>query len=360
MRKITTILVMLILLLAQDALGQSNGLERKIKKLKEQREKVEDQEKKALKQEVKDINARFDNGTISFEKAQELKEAAAKKRALNIENRISIIDNRIALLERNEDLSIDEPIEEDTNAVIINLTDNDDEDYRILGIRFRDKEWDRPVKYDRRTYSDFVIAIGLNNAIIENQSLDDSPYKIGGSRFFEMGWQWRTRVFRNSNWLRLNYGLSFQFNGLKPVDNQYFVINGDQTDLEEFPLELNKSKLRMDNLVFPIHFEFGPSKYYASEDKIRYSLNRQFRMGIGGYGGFNIGTRQKLKYSENGDDIKDKLKRDYNTSNLIYGLSAYIGFDNTLLYCKYDLNTIFTDNPVEQRNISLGLRFDID
>lgn len=360
MRKITTLLVLLVILLAQDALAQSNTSERKIKKLREQREKVEAQEKKALKQEVRDINARLDNADISYDRAQELKEEAAKKRALNIENRISIIDNKIALLERNEGLSLDDSIEDDTNAVIINLTDDSEEDYRILGIRFRDKEWDRPVKYDRRTYSDFVIAIGLNNAIIENQSLDNSPYKIGGSRFFEMGWQWRTRVFANSNWLRFNYGFSFQFNGLKPIDNQYFVVNDDETELQDFPFELNKSKLRMDNLVFPVHFEFGPSKYYESEDKIRYSINRQFRLGIGGYGGFNIGTRQKLKYSQNGDEIKDKLKRDYNTSNLIYGLSAYIGFDNTLLYCKYDLNTIFTDNPIEQRNISLGLRFDID
>ena len=360
MRKITTFLVLLIILLAQDALAQSNTSERRIKKLQDQREKVEEQEKKALKQEVKDINNRLDRGTITYKEAQILKEEAAKRRALNIENRISIIDNKIALLERNEGNLIEDSIEDDDNTVIIDFTDGDDEDYRILGIRFRNKDWERPVKYDRRTYSDFVVAIGLNNALIENQSLDDSPYKIGGSRFFEMGLQWRTRVFKNSNWLRFHYGLSFQFNGLKPVDNQYFVTNGNQTELQEFPLELNKSKFRMDNLVFPIHFEFGPSKYYETEEKIRYSLNRQFRMGIGGYGGFNIGTRQKLKYSENGDDIKDKLKRDYNTSDLIYGLSAYIGFDNTLLYCKYDLNTIFTDNPVEQRNISLGLRFDLD
>lgn len=361
MRKITTLLVWLIILLVQQAVAQDNAADRKIKKLKEQREKVEDQEKKALKQEVKDINNRLDRGTITYEEAQALKEKAAQKRALNIENRQAIIDNNIALLERGEDYAIEKDLDslQAVTRLQISVGGEDGEETTIFGIRFDDRR-DRPVKYDRRTYSDFVMAIGLNNAIIENQSLDDSPYKVGGSRFFEMGWQWRTRVFRNSNWLRFHYGLSFQFNGLKPIDNQYFVTNGDQTVLEEFPLELTKSKFRMDNLVFPVHFEFGPSKYYESEEKIRYSLNRQFRMGIGGYGGFNIGTRQKLKYSQDGDKIKDKLKRDYNTSNLIYGLSAYIGIDNTLLYCKYDLNTIFTDNPVEQRNISLGLRFDID
>ena len=115
----------------------------------------------------------------------------------------------------------------------------------------------------------------------------------------------------------------------------------------------------MDNLVFPVHFEFGPSRIRETENSIRYSLKNQFRIGLGGYGGFNLGTRQKLKYEANGDPIKEKLKRDYNTSDLIYGLSAYFGFDGILLYAKYDLNPIFKDAIVEQNNISLGLRFDL-
>lgn len=55
-------------------------------------------------------------------------------------------------------------------------------------ILFKSSNWKKEIRYDRRTYSDFVMALGLNNAIIEGQSLNDSPYKIGGSRFFEMGW----------------------------------------------------------------------------------------------------------------------------------------------------------------------------
>jgi hypothetical protein len=115
----------------------------------------------------------------------------------------------------------------------------------------------------------------------------------------------------------------------------------------------------MDNLVFPVHFEFGPSIFTRTDDRIRYSIENQFRFGIGGYGGFNLGTRQKLKYDREGDSVKDKLKRDYNTADLIYGLSAYIGYDGVLIYAKYDLNPIFKNAEVEQRNISLGLRFDL-
>lgn len=361
MKKITTVLLLMFLIgFCADSHAQHSAMERKVKALELQKEEITKQEKKALKEEVKAINARLDKGFISEKEALQLKEDAAKKRAMNIENRIAILDNKIALLTRNDGDIMELDTINDNGEIWVNFGGDDDGEERIFGIRFRERYRKRPIKYDRRTYTDFVLAIGLNNAIVEGQSLDDSPYKIGGSRFFEMGLQWRTRVFKNSNWLRFNYGLSFQFNGLKPEGNQYFVQNGDQTELQEFDVELDKSKLRMDNLVFPIHFEFGPSKVHKTEEKIRYSLHRQFRMGIGGYGGFNIGTRQKLKYRRDGEKIKDKFKRDYNTSDLIYGLSAYAGFDNTTLYLKYDLNPIFKDAPVEQRNISLGLRFDLD
>lgn len=338
--------------------GQAESIQKKISVLERQKEEITQQEKIALKQEVKDINERLHKGLITENEAQELKEETAKKRALNIENRIAILDNQIALLERNKGEVLPyaeiDTLTEDQVRIAIDINGKPVEEFL-----FKTKKWGNEVKYDRRTYSDFVLAIGLNNALIEGQSLEDSPYRIGGSRFFEMGWQWRTRMFKNSNWLRFNYGFSFQFNGLKPNDNRYFVENGGQTELQEFDVELDKSKLRMDNLVFPVHFEFGPSRFTESERKIRYSLDRQFRVGIGGYGGFNIGTRQKLKYDRDGDRVKDKLKRDYNTSDLIYGLSAYAGFGGVLLYAKYDLNPIFKDAPVEQRNISLGLRFDL-
>ncbi len=32
------------------------------------------------------------------------------------------------------------------------------------------------------------------------------------------------------------------------------------------------------------------------EDRIRYVNNNKFKIGLGGYGGFNLDTRQKLKY----------------------------------------------------------------
>tara|TARA_R110002096_G_scaffold22268_5_gene71861 strand:+ start:312 stop:1391 length:1080 start_codon:yes stop_codon:yes gene_type:complete len=359
MQTITKYLVLLVLSLnvqlinAQDTIQSVNNKE-KITTLKSVKEAIKNQEREFLKTEVEAINLRLDNGDITNEVAEKLKKEAAQKRALNIENRLTIINNKIALLERNED-----------GYTVSNEDINDKVGFSIgdegsfAGFNINGKK-NKPRKYDLRTSSDFVLAFGLNNAIIDGENLDDSPYKFGGSRFFEIGWAWKTRVFKNSNFLRFKYGYSFQINGLKPNDNQYFVDLDGQTVLQEFPENLKKSKLSITNLVFPMHFEFGPSKRIDKDTYYRYSTDNKFKIGLGGYAGFNIGTRQKLKYNLEGDRVKDKQKRDFNTSNLVYGLSGYVAFDDIALYVKYDLSPIFKDQLVDQNNISIGVRFDMN
>ncbi|PTM08730.1 MAG: hypothetical protein DA407_07350 [Bacteroidetes bacterium] len=337
---------------AQDARSENNA--EKIETLKALKEKIKTEEREFLKEEVEAINMRLENGEITNTQAENSKKEVAKNRALNIENRLAIVDNKIALLERNSDVSMVSNDDDPGFRISIGGSDSDDKVFRIG--RWKNK----PRKYDRRTTSDMVVAFGLNNAIVDGESFDDSQYKIGGSRFFEIGWAWKTRVFKNSNFLRFKYGYSFQINGLKPKDNMYFVQDGNETMLEEFPAELKKSKLSITNLVFPMHFEFGPSKRIDRDTYFRYSTNNQFKIGIGGYAGFNIGTRQKLKYTMDGENIKDKIKRSYNATSLVYGLSGYVAFDDTALYVKYDLSPIFKDQTVKQNNISVGVRFDMD
>ncbi|MCR9183262.1 MAG: hypothetical protein NXH73_10080 [Flavobacteriaceae bacterium] len=324
----------------------SKAQETTIEKIDQQKEKIFEEEREALRIEVEKINEQLDEEQIAFEEATNLKQQAAEKHALNIENRITILENQIALNERNKP---EGDFENEQEYISIFSEGN------IVRVNFKKER-----KYDRRTTSDLVFAVGFNNVITKGESLDDSQFKIGGSRFAELGWAWKTRVFKNSNWLRFKYGFSFQFNGLKPINNQIFVEQGEETVLEEFPLNLDKSKFRMDNLVFPIHFEMGPSKKTEGENYFRYSTRNYIKFGLGGYAGFNLANKQKLKFEEDGNSVKQKLKDDYNTNNFIYGLSAYVGWRTVGLYAKYDLNTIFKDNPVEQRNVSLGLRWDMD
>jgi hypothetical protein len=355
-RKLLVALLLSCIFLYQPLVAQQTKIStEKEAKIKQQKEQIIKEEKEALKKEVLAINEQYNKGEITEEEATDLKEAAAEIHALNIENKLAIIDNSLALSERaivkitNDDVNI----ELTNDPVKLTLQIFEDEESLF------DLQIGQQKKYDKRTHSNLLISFGFNNAIIEGQSFNDSPYKVGKSKYFEMGWVWSTRLLKESNAVRFKYGFSFTFNGLNPTDNQYFVQNGEYTYLENYPINLDKAKLRMDNLVIPIHFEFGPSKKIDHDTYFRYSTRKKFKFGIGGYTGLNLGTRQKLKYSENGNKEKDKFKQSYNTANFIYGLSSYIGVDDLSLYCKYDLNTIFNEPNNKEHNISLGLRFEL-
>lgn len=345
MKTSTLTLVITLFILASffsnaQEIRMDSSIKNKITALEEQKESVVSNERDALSAEVSEITKRFESNEISGAEAEKQKVAAAEKHALNIDNKTAIIDNKIALLERNGNA--------DAEEISFNVTLGD-----------RSESSNRISNHHRRTYSGPVIAVGLNNAIIDGQSINDSPYKVGGSRFFEIGHAWTTRVLKNAGWLRVKYGFSFQLNNLKLDDNKYLVDNGDTTTIEEFPQPLEKAKLRINNLVFPVHFEFGPAKRIQKNDNTYFSTHNQFKIGVGGYAGFNLDTSQKLKYNKDGDQIKEKIDGSYNTNNFIYGLSGYIGFDSFSLYARYDLNPIFKTG-VEQRNVSIGIRLDAD
>lgn len=340
MKTITIFLSLLIFTFAmQFSQAQEESETEKTERITQQKEQIIAEERAALKKTVEGINQRLERNEVTREEANTLKEAAAKKHALNIENRIAILENESAWETRNEDWDEKERLNKN----------KDEEDYKHRDIY-------------SRTSTHLVMAAGFNNAIENGESFDfnDSDFKLAGSRFFEIGIAWRTRVFENSNWLRFRYGFSFQFNGLKPTDNRVFVEDEDLTYLVEYPIELNKSKFRMDNLVFPVYFEFGPSRRVDTDSKTWFSTANKFKMGVGGYAGFNIGERQKLKYEENGDNVKVKNKGDFNTNDFVYGLSAYMGWGDTGLYVKYDLNPIFQEPNAELNNVSVGLRFDLN
>ncbi|WP_400074747.1 hypothetical protein [Winogradskyella sp. R77965] len=367
MNTITRLVVYAILALTVSTLqGQNKELDSikiakiddKISHLEEDRAKIEGQEKSILKSKIAKINKRLDKKEITAAEAETLKKEAAKVAALNIENRKAIIDQKIALLERNGYDAYQYKIDEEGDRLIIRIGGDDDTNESFIYIG--DEADDKPRKYDRRTTEDVVFAFGFNNALIDGQDLDDSPYRLGGSGFVELGYAWKTRIFDNTNFWRLKYGFSFQWNKLNIKDNNFLVNNDGDIVLQEFSADLNKAKFRTTNLVFPMHIEFGPSKKIEKENYFRYSTHKKLKVGLGGYAGLNIGSVQKLKFKENGERVKDKQRGGLEVSEFVYGLSGYVALGEIALYVKYDLNPLFKNQTVEQNNISVGVRFDMD
>jgi hypothetical protein len=358
MQKIIVYTVILVSALLMKLQAQET-FENEARKISLAIEKISEEEKQALKEEVEQINQMLEKGTLTLAQAEEAKMKAANLRANNIEQRIKEEETKLAMLvQRKLDGEL-ATSEKEENVIQIGRSS--------IYIRYHEDEQDSLKRKarkcgERRTTSQFVLAFGLNNHVVDGDwsSLEDSPFEAAGSRFFEWGVAWNSRLAKNNNLLHAKYGFSVMYNTVRPKGNQSFVVNGNQTNLEESALDIRKSRFKNVHLVFPVHLEFDFTPKQTSSDGSSYfRTQKSFRVGVGGYAGVNLKTKQILRTNDNGGN-RIKEKADFNASDFIYGLSSYVGYRDVSLYFKYDLNPVFRSNPIDSNNVSLGVRFDFN
>ena len=347
MKNFTLYLVVLIFLFVSKVLGQET-FESKAKKIANKIEKITKEEKAALKEEVEVVNVQLSEGKITLEQADKRKKELAEARATIIEEKVTEAQNELNDLVQQK---VDGKIKEDSltkkYSIVFHVRDRD-----------RDKYKDS-IHGEKRTTSQFVFAMGLNNMMVDGK-LQDSNYSFGGSHFYEWGFTYNSRLMKKDNLLHAKYGLSLMYNNIRPTDNRSFVVNGDQTELQTNAINLDESRFRNVYIVLPLHLEFDFSKPEVSNGKTYFKTHKSFRFGIGGYAGINVKSKQILKFDQDDLDYKTTIKGDYNVNNFIYGLSSYIGYREFSLYAKYDLNPLFQDNLIKENNISLGIRVDLN
>ncbi len=317
--------------------------ETKAKIIAEKIEKITSEEKAALKTEVEAVNVQLENNSITKEQADEKKNSLAQARATIIETKVAVAQEELKDLVQQK---VDGKLQEASKQKLV--------------INFKATR-DTIQKSEKRTTTQFVLATGLNNLVTNNQ-VAHSDFRYLGSHFYEWGWTYNTRIFKNDNLLHAKYGFSLMYNNLRPTDNRFFVNSGNQTNLQTSAINLKDSRFRSVYLVVPAHLEFDFSGNKTRDGgKPFYKTHQSLRLGIGGYAGVNLKSKQILKYEDaNQNNVKDRTKGDFNTNDFIYGLSTYIGYKETSLYLKYDLNPMFKDNLVKQNNVSLGIRWDFN
>ncbi|MEO7977068.1 hypothetical protein [Flavobacterium sp.] len=349
MKNFTIYLVILIFSFVSKALGQET-FESRAKQIANKIEKITKSEKETLKAEIETVNVQLSEGKITKDEADKRKKELAEARAVIIEEKVTLAQNELNDLVQQK---VDGKIKE-----------QDSTKNHTWVIHWNDKDWSHKsdkdsIQREKRTTSQFVFALGLNNIIADGE-LQDSKYKFTGSHFYEWGISYNSRLLNNNNLLHAKYGLSVMYNNIRPTDNRSFVVNGEQTGLETNAINLKESRFRNVYLVAPVHLEFDFSKQDQSDGKSYFRTHKGFRVGFGGYAGINVKSKQILKYEDNDYKATEKTKGDFNTNNFIYGLSTYIGYKETSLYLKYDLNPLFQDNVIKENNISLGVRFDLN
>jgi len=323
------------------------------------------EEKELLKNEIEAIDMKLIEGSITKKQAEEQKQKLAKIRAKSIEEKVKLkqealnkliqddVDGNLKVHEKHP-LSLTLSGNNDTKTNIDNQNN-----FALPAMKNYEGQRDKDRQQSKRTTSQFVFAFGANN-LVTGGAVANSDFRYWQSRFYEWGFTFNSRIISDHNLLHAKYGLSLMYNDLKPIDNRFFFDNGSQTDLETNPIHQDHSRFRNVNLVVPLHLEFDFTKPTVKNGKTYFKSHNSFRLGIGGYLGANVKSKQILKYDIDGYYTAEKIKGDYNTNGFIYGLSTYIGYGSTSLYFKYDLNPLFKDNVVKQNNVSLGIRFDFN
>jgi hypothetical protein len=354
MTKIIFYVTMSILLFASKTMAQdtiqkgkleNQSFEKQAKKIATNIGNITKEEKAELKKEVDAVNEQLEKGTITKEQAESKKTTLAQARAINIESRVAKEQEKLEILVQKK---------VDGQITVVDTTSR----YTFVIPSMKVKNSNN--KKEKRTTSQFVLAFGANNLVTDG-AVANSDFYYWQSRFFEWGLTYNTRIFKNDNLLHLKYGFSVMYNNICPTDNRYFVPAGNgQTNLEVFPYELEDSRFKNVYLVAPLHLEFDFSGNKSRNGTTGFSTHKGVRFGIGGYGGLRIKSKQKMYYNIDDDKIRIKTKGNFNVNDLIYGVSTYLGYKETSLYLKYDLNPLFENNVIDQNNISLGVRFDFN
>jgi len=308
--------------------------DRKLLEIDQQIREIIIQKSEKFRAHLDTINLRLKQGKISPEDAEFQKKETAKHYADDLD---------YAIYKLSKDLK-----QVAKGRVAIDSVVNQDAGYTVHRIQLsRKHQHDYTVHKNKRSFSYFYIAFGINNVLSDEdiESLNDSPYGIPNSRFFEVGNDWKANIIHHR--LLLKYGFSMIWNTLKPTGNNYHVVENDTLMIAEYPYRLSRSKLRSVWLKIPVGIEIDLPE----------SGRQHLRLSAGVYGKLRWKSKQKLKYNDGIDDYKQKIKGDYTMPAVNYGLSAEIGGTTWSIYANYDLNPLFENR--DWHLVSLGVKFEL-
>lgn len=209
----------------------------------------------------------------------------------------------------------------------------------------------REQKINRSGHSEFGIDLGLNallnKSVAQNQV---SPsLRAVGSRYLSLNWHYLQRLGNTRSPLYILTGPEVSFNNYMLEGNNRFVNLNGITSVQNTPdLSLEKSKLATSTLNLPLMalLNFRNAQHTSV-----------FRLGVGGFVGYRLGSHTKIKYNDEEHTRKDKDRDSYNLQDFQYGLQGTIGLRSLTLFAKYNLNELFQNqrSSFQGNTLSFGI-----
>ncbi|WP_224998411.1 hypothetical protein [Cesiribacter sp. SM1] len=249
-------------------------------------------------------------------------------------------------------------------------TEEDDDDDDNFNINFSNKGKNKEHKHKSysRTRSSFLIDLGVNNFLEDGKfpQEDDAQYAVKpwGSWYVGLGQSFTTQI---AGPLALQWGAGVNWYNFK-FEDQRTRLNKTEQGVA-FTQDLNsevysqKSKLTASYITLQAvpMLDFGyRRKTEVKEDGStavnRWHTSKAFRIGLGGYASYRLGSYTKYKFEIEGDEKKDRNRDNYYLNNWRYGVRAQVGYKGIDLFAQYDLNELFIENRGPQLNaFSFGI-----
>ncbi len=312
-----------------------------------------------LEADIKQLDTDKELGRISEEEYIKKKEIASNANSDKIEQSIDILTESEPYINASTHLIDSFHIDN------INIQYKKDQGNRSISIQFDndgDCDTTKTKKKSILRYRDeFYVGIGFTNwRDNNNERYDDPETKLSGgsSMYYEIGVKLSTflgkenpdRMFKYRSRTSFNYGLTFISRYYHFNDKTFSINKADNGVSTIDDVQITKSVFSQTALEAPITL----THYFGK--KVRSS----FSVTAGLYGGINLRTRQKIKYSVDNEDYKAKWISDFNTNRVYAGAIAKIGFGNMILTGRYNFTKLFkSSSDIEVYPYTIGLTVEL-
>lgn len=146
-------------------------------------------------------------------------------------------------------------------------------------------------------------------------------------------------------------GVGLGLNKYKLDDNITLSESGGVVTVDTLSFNADKSQLAVNYFDIPLEFRF----YANPSDK-----RRSFKVGVGVKGGIRFSSHTKIKFEDEGDNVKLKEKRSYGLNRFRYGVTGRIGIAGFNIFYYQSLSEMFDDGPegtANTTNITVGVSF---
>ena len=206
-----------------------------------------------------------------------------------------------------------------------------------------------------RHRSTLNVAVDLGLNALTNRGSGAPELRTLGSRYVSLNLDAAVRLGGPRSPAHVVFGTEFAFNNYMLEGNNKWVNQNGFTSVvpETNGRQYQKTKLATSTLTVPLMLLFN----FGEKDKYNGRSRGGFKVGVGGFGGYRLGSWTKLKYFEEGNTYKDKNHGSFNLNDWQYGLQGVIGYRLLTFFGKYNLNDLFREGQgPKAQTLSFGIR----